>query len=102
LAGVGPFKGLSRELLTSLAVYVRPVRVGQGELLAVAGDKANALLIIQVSSLFGRHTALVAVELSRHAVKAVATTGSGGRQGECTADHSGELAVWQTYCASCC
>jgi CRP-like cAMP-binding protein len=49
LSGVGPFKGLSRELLTSLAVYVRPVRVGQGELLAVAGDKTNALIIIQVS-----------------------------------------------------
>jgi hypothetical protein len=58
LAGVGPFRGLSRELLTSLAVYVRPVRVGQGELLAVAGDKANTLLIIQVSLLFSRQAAV--------------------------------------------
>jgi hypothetical protein len=48
LGGVAPFRSLSRELLTSLAVYVRPLRVGQGELLAVAGDKATALMIVQV------------------------------------------------------
>ncbi|WIA39242.1 hypothetical protein OEZ86_005365 [Tetradesmus obliquus] len=47
LGGVAPLRGLSREALTSLALYARPLRVGVGELLAVAGDKVNALLIIQ-------------------------------------------------------
>lgn len=48
LSDLAPFKSLSRELLTTLAVFVRPVQLGQGQLLAVAGDKVEGLIIVQV------------------------------------------------------
>ena len=49
LSRVGPFSGLSRGDLTSLAVFVRPVLVGPGQPITVAGQKAEALMIVQVS-----------------------------------------------------
>lgn len=50
LSGLAPFKSLSRELLTALAVFVRPMQLGQGQLLAVAGSKVEGLIIIQVEA----------------------------------------------------
>eukprot|EP00775_Hariotina_reticulata_P005930 gene5930-6170_t len=47
LSGVGPFTGLSRGDLTSLAVFVRPLVVGAGQPITVAGQKADALMILQ-------------------------------------------------------
>lgn len=42
------FSGLSRELLTSLAVFIQPISAQPGQVLAMAGQPADALVIIQV------------------------------------------------------
>jgi hypothetical protein len=48
LSSLPAFSGLSRELLTSLAVFIRPLSAQPGQVLAVAGQPADALVIIQV------------------------------------------------------
>jgi hypothetical protein len=50
LAGCRPFAGLSRDQLTSLAVFARPSRVVGGQLLALQGELVNSLVIVQVSA----------------------------------------------------
>ena len=42
------FAGLSREALTALAVFMRPTAAQPGQVLAVVGQPADALVIIQV------------------------------------------------------
>ena len=49
LYSLAPFQPLTRELLTTLAVFVKPVQLGPGELLTIAGDKVEGLIIIQVA-----------------------------------------------------
>lgn len=48
LASLPVFRGLSREVLTSLAVFMRPLDAQPGQVLALGGQAADALLIIQV------------------------------------------------------
>lgn len=48
LSGLPPFQSLGRDLLTTLAVFVRPVQLSQGQLLTIAGDKVEGLIVIQV------------------------------------------------------
>lgn len=48
LASCEPLAGLSRELLTALAVLARPVRAAAGELVAAAGAPVEALALVQV------------------------------------------------------
>jgi hypothetical protein len=54
LGSLPVFRGLRREVLTSLAVFMRPLDAQPGQVLALAGQAADALLIVQVSGgLFG-------------------------------------------------
>jgi hypothetical protein len=48
LSSLPAFSGLSREALTSLAVFVKPLTAQPGQVLALAGQPADALVIIQV------------------------------------------------------
>ena len=48
LSSLPAFSTLTRELLTSLAVFIKPVTVQPGTVLAVAGQATDALVIIQV------------------------------------------------------
>jgi len=48
LSSLPAFGNLSRELLTSLAVFSKPVTAHPGQVLAVAGQPADTLIIIQV------------------------------------------------------
>jgi hypothetical protein len=50
LSSLPAFRGLSRELLTSLAVFIRPLSAQPGQVLAYAGQPADALVIIQVGA----------------------------------------------------
>lgn len=48
LGSLPAFSGLGREALTALAVFIRPLHAQPGQVLAVAGQPADALVIIQV------------------------------------------------------
>lgn len=48
LSSLPAFSSLSREVLTSLAVFIKPVATQAGQVLAVAGQPADSLVIIQV------------------------------------------------------
>jgi hypothetical protein len=49
LSSLPAFHALSREALTSLAVFIKPASVTPGQVLAVAGQATDALIVIQVS-----------------------------------------------------
>lgn len=42
------FSALSREMLTSLVVFMKPVTAQPGQVLAAAGQLADTLIILQV------------------------------------------------------
>jgi hypothetical protein len=50
LSSLPALSGLSREALTSLAVFVKPLSAQPGQVLALAGQPADALVIIQVGT----------------------------------------------------
>ena len=47
LHGVHPFAGLSREQLTSLAIFVRPVEVPKDHVIVKQGDAVDAFYLIK-------------------------------------------------------
>ena len=50
LGSVPAFAGLSRDQLTSLAVFCRPVKAAAGQVLAGQGEVVEALLVVQAST----------------------------------------------------
>ena len=52
LSSLPAFSGLSREALTSLSVFVKPLTAQPGQVLALASQPADALVIIQVGGRF--------------------------------------------------
>jgi CRP-like cAMP-binding protein len=51
LGSLPPFAGLPRELLTSLAVFARPLAAQPGQRVAAAGAAADALIVLQEGEL---------------------------------------------------
>ena len=71
LHGVQPFAGLTREQLTSLAIFVRPVKVPKDQVIVKQGDTVDAFYLIKsgascqcntgfASSFLGNSTAVIA------------------------------------------
>ena len=58
LHGVLPFAGLTREQLTSLAIFVRPVEVPKDQVIVKQGDPADAFYLIKSGLCYCRGTSM--------------------------------------------